>query len=114
MNPFRSIGGCITRYALFVGRAPRPEFWWWALLQAVVTSLLSLNGPPGALDLWLLATITPTLAVAVRRLRDAGCSWVLLLLAVVPILNVTVLYFLSLPSASVRVEEPLPAAAAQQ
>jgi uncharacterized membrane protein YhaH (DUF805 family) len=104
---------CVAKYALFVGRAPRSEFWWWMALQAVVTSLISvLGGSSQLLELWLLATLTPTLAVATRRMRDAGCSWLLLLLAAVPVVNVTLLWLLALPSAPAAPEAARPGSTA--
>jgi len=69
-------------YAEFMGRAARAEFWWWALFTILVASALNLfavirigdDANLGSLlaGLWGLAILLPTLAVAVRRLRDAG------------------------------------------
>ena len=80
------------KYADFAGRAPRAEYWWYALALVVAFIVLSiieslvglkgmiagLYGPLTAL-LWL-ATIVPGLAVGVRRLHDTNRSgWWLLL-----------------------------------
>ena len=91
---------CISKYANFSGNATRSEFWSWVLFVAVISGLLlgaagmlafirSCAGPDTIsnplywlssvifyifmlLGLFLLFCLLPTLAVAVRRLRDAG------------------------------------------
>jgi uncharacterized membrane protein YhaH (DUF805 family) len=72
-------------YAEFTGRATRAEFWWWALFNLLVAAALNLfnvirigeNAYLGSLlaGVWGIAVLLPSLAVAVRRLRDAGYSW---------------------------------------
>jgi uncharacterized membrane protein YhaH (DUF805 family) len=82
----------LEKYADFTGRAPRAEFWWYALALIVaglvvhiVESILGLShmifyifGPLSLL--FRLATIVPSLAVTVRRLHDTDRPgwWVLL------------------------------------
>ena len=83
------------KYAEFMGRAGRAEFWWWALFTVLVASALNLfdvirigdNGNLGSLlaGLWGIAILLPSLAVAVRRLRDSGYSWGYLFFILVPI-----------------------------
>jgi uncharacterized membrane protein YhaH (DUF805 family) len=83
----------LEKYADFTGRAPRAEYWWYALALIIVAIVLSIvesilglrgmvlgiYGPLTAL-LWV-ATIVPGLAVGVRRLHDTNRSgWWLLLL----------------------------------
>lgn len=91
---------CIGKYVCFSGRATRNEFWCWVLFVAIVSGLLfgvaailalirNSAGPDTVsnplywlssvifhvfilLSLFLLFCLLPTLAVAVRRLRDAG------------------------------------------
>ena len=73
------------KYAEFTGRATRPEFWWWALFNLLVAGALNFfnvirigeNAYLGSLlaGLWGVAVLLPNLAVAVRRLRDAGYGW---------------------------------------
>ncbi|MGL4745435.1 MAG: DUF805 domain-containing protein [Dermatophilaceae bacterium] len=80
------------KYSQFEGRAARPEFWWWALFTVLVASALGLfsvvpvgEGDLGALlsGIWWIAVLLPSLAVTVRRLRDAGhAEWWLLILLV--------------------------------
>lgn len=81
-----AISTVFRKYAEFEGRATRPEFWWFILFAALVNSALgALNvlTPDGVIGIgsslssvWAIATLVPTLAVAVRRLRDAGRRWV--------------------------------------
>jgi uncharacterized membrane protein YhaH (DUF805 family) len=96
------------KYADFTGRAGRPEFWWWALFDLLVTAALSLFTPVrvggttlGALlvGLWSIAVLLPYLAVAVRRLRDADYGWGHLFWALVPVAGLVVLaVYLSEPT----------------
>lgn len=88
-------------YAEFTGRARRTEFWWWALFNMLVTGALNLfNVIPIGEDahlgsllggLWGITVLLPNLAVAVRRLRDAGFGWGNLFWALVPIAGLIVL-----------------------
>lgn len=99
---WKNVIKCIGRYAIFRGRTSRREFWHWMLFVAVVAGLLfgiaatlvairSAAGPDTpdnplnwlslvigpvmvVLGLFLLFSLLPTLAAAVRRLRDAGYS----------------------------------------
>ena len=74
-----------TKYADFTGRASRAEFWWWILFVALVSAVLGTlnvipvgdNGQLGSLlnSIWSVIILLPTLAVGVRRLRDAGYEW---------------------------------------
>ena len=91
---------CISKYGSFGGKATRSEFWNWALFVAVVSGALfgvaallvfirysagpdTVSNPLNwlssiilpvlvILSLFLLFCLFPTLAVAIRRLRDAG------------------------------------------
>lgn len=85
-------------YAVFEGRATRPEFWVFFLVNAVVSTLLLqidvrfgwlvLGGGFGYLSgLFVLATLVPTVAVGVRRLHDTGQTGFLMLLPVIPLLG---------------------------
>ena len=88
-------------YAEFTGRATRSEFWWWALFNLLVAGALNLfnvirigeNAYLGSLlaGLWGIAVLLPNLAVAVRRLRDAGYGWGHLFWILVPIAGIFVL-----------------------
>jgi uncharacterized membrane protein YhaH (DUF805 family) len=116
-------GGAIVRgfkkYATFVGRASRSEYWWWTLFTTIVligltvpTLVIGIQTSPDGGDtpglpavplliliaLFYLAVLVPSIAVAARRLHDAGYSGWLLLLALIPSLGgLVVLVFTLLP-----------------
>ena len=79
-------------YANFSGRAQRAEYWWYALINSIVITVIHYVdlligttmdwqqlGIIGAI--YALAVIIPGLAVSTRRLHDIGKSGWLLLLA---------------------------------
>ncbi len=92
------------KYATFTGRASRSEFWWWVLCDVIIGIVLGLIGlgihvasagmsmaslasvgrgftaSTVISGVWLLATIVPRFALAIRRLHDADRSgwWYLL------------------------------------
>lgn len=72
------------KYSDFAGRSPRPEFWWFQLFLFLVSAGASALWQPLGV-LWFFATIVPFLAIGVRRLRDAGFSWGLIFIGLVPI-----------------------------
>ncbi len=68
-------------YVNFRGTATLPEYWYWVLFTFLVGLVLSAIDVLGVLaGVFSLATFLPSLGVTVRRLRDAGFSWVWLLL----------------------------------
>ena len=91
----------LRKYVEFTGRAGRAEFWWWMLFYVLVASALGLfnviplgeNASLGWLlsSLWGIAVLLPTLAVSVRRLRDAGYGWGHIFWLLVPIGGLVVL-----------------------
>lgn len=95
-----SIGEALERFATrwsdFAGRASRSEFWF-ALLAVLIGA-----GAATALDerygaVALLICLVPLVAVAARRLRDAGHSPWWQLLAFVPFGIVVPLWLMALP-----------------
>jgi uncharacterized membrane protein YhaH (DUF805 family) len=77
----QAISTCLSKYASFLGRASRPEFWWFFLFQVLASLAASLIGD------WLngvvvLALLLPGLAVGTRRLHDIGRTgwWQLIML----------------------------------
>jgi len=95
MGPIDAVKTCFVKYVDFDGRAPRSEYWYFALFTLLLTSLsghldseygltftfgkvLSEQGiTSGVINLLIFL---PTVAVGVRRLHDIGKSgwWVLL------------------------------------
>jgi uncharacterized membrane protein YhaH (DUF805 family) len=114
MTFFDAIKTGFRKYAEFGGRATRPEFWWWTLFTTLVSAALNALSVPmygvmysRMLDtgpaftngyssfsfagLWSIAVLLPSLAVAVRRLRDAGRSWTQLFWLLLPLAGLIVL-----------------------
>ena len=82
----------LQRYFTFYGRSPRAEYWYFYLLQIVLSAMawlidfaLGLGGPDAPLSAGLilgLALFIPSLAVTVRRLHDINRSgWTMLVYA---------------------------------
>ena len=82
----KSVSTVFAKYAEFTGVASRSEFWWFVLFSAIVSSALgAFNGltPDGSTvavgstlsTIWSIGVLVPSLAVTVRRLRDAGRQW---------------------------------------
>lgn len=109
------------KYADFLGRAARSEFWWWILFTALVSTALSLipvwafRLPDGTMSfgptfsgLWSIAVLLPTLAVAVRRLRDAGYRWGYLFWLLLPVAGLIIVAVLRARPSEQRVPTQLP------
>ena len=104
-----AIQTCLRKYADFDGRASRPEFWWFILFMSLIAAGLNavhLITPNGTIyigatlaGVWLVAMMLPIIAVAVRRLRDAGRSGIELLWLPVPIAGpIIVIIYLCQPT----------------
>jgi uncharacterized membrane protein YhaH (DUF805 family) len=84
LNPFEWALRPLKNYAVFSGRAPRAEYWWYVLAVSIIGAVVGiidvrLTGPvygqQGPLVLILtLALLIPGLAVTVRRLHDTDRS----------------------------------------
>jgi len=86
------------KFADFKGRARRSEYWYFVLfnvIAAVVASIVDgIIGIPIFSGVYLLASLIPSLSVAVRRLHDSGRSGWMLLLGFIPLVGLIVLYFM--------------------
>jgi uncharacterized membrane protein YhaH (DUF805 family) len=94
----QAVSICFVKYADFRGRASRPEYWWFTLFVTIV-SLIALTFDSLARSglystIWNLGVLLPTLAVTVRRLRDAGLHWAWILIGLVPLVGWVVLIVL--------------------
>ncbi len=86
MNYYMAV---LKNYAGFEGRARRSEFWYFTLINFVISTVLSAIG--GAIgfemigSIYFLAVLVPSIAVAIRRMHDIGKSgWFML----IPIYNI--------------------------
>ena len=93
-----AVGECISKYATFLGRARRSEYWWFSLFILIVFAIQwgvlgiaklifgDVSATASIVDIVLAVTLVlsflflliPSLAVQVRRLHDVGRSgwWV--------------------------------------
>ncbi|MCG2838476.1 DUF805 domain-containing protein [Photobacterium sp. WH77] len=94
----------LRKYAVFSGRAQRQEYWYFFLINLVVTLALgiadNLLNTPGAGEgtgllggVYSLAVLIPSVAVGVRRLHDIGKSGWWMLLSLIPVLGFVILLF---------------------
>ena len=95
---FNNYVAVLNKYVEFGCRAGRPEFWWFALANFIIWSVLSLVSATLA-GIYSLAVLLPSLAVAARRLRDAGFTPWLLLLYLIPVIGwIALLVLYCMPS----------------
>ena len=99
-----AINTCFTKYAVFTGRAARPEYWFWVLFTLLVSIgcglLQAALGTFGEIvgDLISLALLLPSLAVGARRLHDIDRTAWWLLIALVPVVGwIVLVVFACLP-----------------
>ncbi|MGY6661696.1 MAG: DUF805 domain-containing protein [Glycocaulis sp.] len=96
MNFMDAVKSVYSNYVGFHGRARRSEYWWFFLFYLIVYGVLytidlSLIGYPALSGIFALASILPSLAVAVRRLHDTGRSGWWILISLVPLVGFIVL-----------------------
>ncbi|MBR2606636.1 MAG: DUF805 domain-containing protein [Bacteroidaceae bacterium] len=87
MSFLESIKTCFGKYATFSGRARRSEYWWFVLLNLLISIIPIIN------MIWGLIVLIPSIAVCIRRLHDTGRSGWWLLLALIPVVNLVLIYF---------------------
>ncbi|MEO8516152.1 MAG: DUF805 domain-containing protein [Flavobacterium sp.] len=78
----------IENYANFNGRARRSEYWWFFLMNVIISMVLGFVGGlikfPLIATIYSVAVLVPSIAVAIRRMHDVGKSgWFIL----IPIYN---------------------------
>jgi uncharacterized membrane protein YhaH (DUF805 family) len=87
----------LKKYAVFSGRAGRPEFWYFVLFNAIVAFALAIldvvlgtvsSGNVGLFySIYLLAVLLPCIGVGIRRLHDTNRSGWWLLIELIPIVG---------------------------
>ena len=108
-------------YADFTGRATRSDFWWVWLMNSILFLPLyifyfqmalkdSRETDPilgvAIISVYMILAIvlfTPSLAVKVRRLRDAGFHWAFIFLHFVPMGGIALLVLLAMPTKEVEI-----------
>ena len=69
---------CLSKYAVWKGRAGRAEFWWFNLLGALITLGVVItkvfSHAAGTVAFWACAVplLLPSISVVIRRLHDTG------------------------------------------
>ena len=88
MNAFECYVDAIKNYVNFKGRATRPQYWWFFLINFILGNVLTYAVSEQLGSIYNLALLLPSLAVGVRRLHDGGNSgWML----IIPIYNIILL-----------------------
>ena len=113
-------------YAEFTGRSTRPDFWWvwlgnlilsipfWIIYFYVLYLSTAMDSVSDSASeavfiffglvaiiyaVFYLAILVPTIALSVRRLRDAGFHWAFIFIALVPIAGpIALIVMLAWPS----------------
>ena len=94
----QAVASAFRNYANGHGRAKRAEYWWFELFIAIVVAIVLVpTRAIGTTDarftgfvivgLFLLATLAPHIAVAVRRLHDTNRSGWYIFIALVPLIG---------------------------
>jgi len=94
----------LRKYAVFSGRARRAEYWFFVLINALISGALGLiewitglapNTESSVLaGIYSLAVLIPAIAVTIRRLHDTGRSGWWMLLVFIPCIGLILLFFL--------------------
>ena len=89
-----------NHYFDFEGRARRKEFWMFALVNfaisiviTIVVGFVSDSMASIVSMLYSLAVLLPSIGLGVRRLHDTGRTGWLALLALIPLVNLVLIYF---------------------
>jgi len=94
----------LKKYAVFVGRARRKEFWFFFLFNIIIYGVLlyidfgvrEIEPESDQLmlsDLYGLAIVIPYVAVSVRRLHDTGRSGWWVWITLIPLIGLIIFYF---------------------
>lgn len=86
----------LERYAQFVGRSGRAEFWWYFLAAFIIGIVFNILIAASNIFfviyvIYGLAVLIPGLAVGVRRLHDTDKTGWWLLIALIPLVGIIVL-----------------------
>lgn len=82
----------LKKYAVFNGRAPRKEYWYFTLFNFIVFIVLAIIERSFVLStIYYFAVLIPHTAVGVRRLHDIGKSGWWLSIAFIPLIGAILL-----------------------
>jgi len=81
----------LRKYAVFDGRAGRPEYWWFTLANTIISIVLDvvIRGNVGQVlgAIYALAVLLPSIGVTIRRLHDTNRSGWWILVVLIPIVG---------------------------
>lgn len=97
-----AVASVFSKYATFSGRAPRSEYWYFALFNLIASIVLTIadsllgtmssEGDVGLLGgIFSLAILIPGISVGVRRLHDINKSGWWLFIILIPIIGIILL-----------------------
>jgi uncharacterized membrane protein YhaH (DUF805 family) len=91
MEAFHWYTDVIKQYAVFDGRAGRPEYWWFALINFIISLVLDVV-IPGTIGqvlggIYAILVLLPSIGVGIRRLHDTNRSGWWLLVGIIPIVG---------------------------
>ena len=108
MNMINAYVDMWKNFANFSGRTSVGGYWWAYLGNIIVSIVLGLIGVEVLITVYSLATLIPTLSIAVRRLRDAGKGWGWLFITLVPLVGwIIFIIMLCKPSVNSNVVDAL-------
>jgi uncharacterized membrane protein YhaH (DUF805 family) len=85
----------LKNYAEFGGRAGREEYWHFTLLNiGIAGGIAFIFADTWLWTIYTLAVLIPSIAVSVRRLHDIDHSGWWVLVALVPVLDIALLFLL--------------------
>ncbi|MBQ4202264.1 MAG: DUF805 domain-containing protein [Thermoguttaceae bacterium] len=90
------VGNCLNKYSSVEGRANRREYFYWGLFVLLANVALAIlcavsEEWVAVIALFNLATICPSVCVAIRRLHDLDKGWTWMLLGLIPYLGAAIL-----------------------
>jgi uncharacterized membrane protein YhaH (DUF805 family) len=81
----------LRKYAVFNGRAGRPEYWWFTLVNLIISVVLDVVIPGAAGQIlggiYGLAVLLPSIGVTIRRLHDTNRTGWWILVVLIPIVG---------------------------
>ena len=88
----QAVISCFSKYVTFSGRAPRSEYWYFALFNFIVgCALLAISAKLNSC--FSVLVFLPGLAVMIRRLHDKNRSGWWCLLAFIPLIGTIILLY---------------------
>lgn len=107
INNYKAV---LRKYVVFSGRATRSEYWYFVLLNFLISIAISIVGSILAdglgntlQSLYSLAVLLPSLAVMVRRLHDTSHSAWWILINLIPLVG-TIIFIVFLATDTVPAE----------